>query len=189
MFNFVSTSVQQMNPHQLIDKYYSSQTDLHFVITTHSNQVKDKALDVIRKHPELKADAVFIEEAALLHDIGIFMTDAPRIHCHGLSLYIQHGFLGSELLRKEGFEAHALVSERHTGVGISQETIIDRQLPLPVRDMLPLTVEERIICYADKFYSKTELHKEHNLERIQKSLSHHHPSHWDIFKEWHSIFG
>jgi hypothetical protein len=31
-----------------------------------------------------------------------------------------------------------------------------QQLPLPARDMFPLSVEERLICYADKFFSKTD---------------------------------
>ncbi len=188
MFNFASIKPKQMNPYQLIDAYYSSQPDLHFILVTHSNQVKNKSVEVAKKHPELNANLQFIEEAALLHDIGIFMTDAPRIHCHGLSLYIQHGFLGAELLRNEGLEAHALVSERHTGVGISLDTIENRHLALPLKDMRPMSIEEKIICYADKFYSKTELHKEHNLERIQKSLNHHDKSHWEIFKEWHGLF-
>lgn len=178
-----------MNPLHLIDKYYAHNPELHYILVTHSCQVKDLALEVIKNHPELKVDPQFIEEASMLHDIGIFMTDAPRIHCHGLSLYIQHGYLGAALLRTEGLEKHALVCERHTGVGISKSTIMERHLPLPLEDMLPITLEEKIICYADKFYSKTELHKKHDLDRIKKSLQHHDENHWEIFKHWHSIFG
>lgn len=185
----MSVNFKQMNPFQIIDRYYSKFPDLHYILVTHSNQVKDKALEVIQNHPELNADRQFVEEAALLHDIGIFMTDAPRIHCYGLSLYIQHGFLGAELLRSEGLEKHALVSERHTGTGISLELIQQRNLPLPVKNMRPLSVEEKIICYADKFYSKTELHRQHSLERIEKSLSHHDPAQWELFKEWNSLYG
>ena len=36
----------------------------------------------------------------MLHDIGIFQTDAPGIHCFGSQPYICHGRLGAELLRK-----------------------------------------------------------------------------------------
>jgi uncharacterized protein len=47
------------------------------------------------------------------------------------------------------------VAERHTGTGISYEQIIREQLPIPLQDYTPQTLEERLICYADKFYSKT----------------------------------
>ena len=75
------------------------------------------------------------------HDIGIYQCDAPSIHCHGTEPYIRHGQLGGELLRQEGFPRHARVAERHTGTG------------LPGWE--PETLEEQIICYADKFYSKS----------------------------------
>jgi len=53
----------------------------------------------------------FIEEAALLHDIGIFNTNLPKIGCYGRHPYISHGYLGRELLENEGLAAHALVCE------------------------------------------------------------------------------
>lgn len=177
-----------MDPYKIIDKYYGELHDLRYVLLTHSEQVRNKALEVVDKHPDLGADRNFVSEASLLHDIGIFMTDAARIHCHGLSLYIQHGFLGAELLRQEGLELHARVSERHTGVGIALEVIRNRRLPLPLRDMSPMSIEEKIICYADKFYSKTELHKEHTLDRVLKSLSHHSPENALVFRRWHEQF-
>ena len=78
----------------------------------------------------------------MLHDIGIYQCDAPSIHCHGTEPYIRHGQIGGELLRAEGFPRHARVAERHTGTG------------LPGWE--PETLEEQIICYADKFYSKSK---------------------------------
>ena len=66
------------------------------------------------------------------------------------SPYIAHGYLGAEILRAEGFPQHALVCERHTGAGLSLHEIIDRQLPIPHREMLPVTMEEQLICFADK---------------------------------------
>jgi len=62
--------------------------------------------------------------------------------------------LGRELLEKEGFPLHALVCERHIGTGLAITDIESQNLLLPRRDMRPLTIEEKIICYADKFYSK-----------------------------------
>jgi uncharacterized protein len=54
---------------------------------------------------------------------------------------MRHGLLGGQLLREEGYPRHARVAERHTGTG------------LPGYE--PETLEEQIVCYADKFYSKS----------------------------------
>ena len=178
-----------MDTEKIIEKYYTPGTGLHHILITHSRLVRNKAVAVALSHPELNADIQFIEEAALLHDIGIFLCNAPRIFCHGTHHYIEHGYLGAELLRGEGFHRHALVCERHTGVGISLQQIIDRNLPLPQRDMRPVCIEEQIICYADKYFSKTELTTEHSLERIYTSLQHHGDENVSVFKEWHKRFG
>jgi uncharacterized protein len=82
-----------------------------------------------------------VEEAAMLHDIGIRWCDAPSIHCHGTEPYLRHGLIGGEILRREGWERHARVAERHTGTG------------LPGYE--PEQLEEQVVCYADKFYSKS----------------------------------
>ena len=107
-----------MNALAIINKYYSEENELKHILLTHSRSVADKALQIAVKHPELHLDTGFLEEAALLHDIGIFMTDASGIQCFGTHPYICHGYLGSELLMKEGYPRHALVCERHTGAGI-----------------------------------------------------------------------
>ena len=52
--------------------------------------------------PELSPDIEFIRTAALLHDIGIFMTHAPKFGCFGDHPYLAHGYLGRELLEREG---------------------------------------------------------------------------------------
>ena len=138
---------------------------------THSRCVADKAIQIAHRHPELDLDIQFLEEAALLHDIGIFLTDADGIHCYGKHPYICHGYLGAELLRTEGYPRHALVCERHTGAGLSLEEIKRQGLPIPHRDMLPVSTEEQVICFADKFFSKTKLDKEKSVEKALKSLS------------------
>ena len=113
-----------MDPLLLIDKYYPEDNELKHILLKHSRSVADKALAMARKHPELNLDLQFIEEAAMLHDIGIFQTDAEGICCFGKYPYICHGYLGAELVRKEGFPKHALVCERHTGAGLSLQNII-----------------------------------------------------------------
>jgi uncharacterized protein len=130
------------------------------------------ARDYLENHPKAKVDLAFIEEAAMLHDIGIYRCDAPEIMCVGDEPYIRHGILGREIIEKEGFPRHAVICERHTGVGITREEVIEQDLPLPKRDYMPIAIEEKIICLADKFYSKNpqKLFKEKSLAKIKKNL-------------------
>ena len=159
-----------MNPLAIIDKYYPQDNELKHILLTHSHSVADKALWIADRHPELQLDKDFLYEAAMLHDIGIFKTDADGIFCFGTYPYICHGYLGAELVRSEGFPRHALVCERHTGAGLSLQDIVAQQLPVPHRDMRPVSLEEQVVCFADKFYSKTKLDKEKSVEKARKSL-------------------
>ena len=133
----------------IINKYYPEDNELKHILLTHSRSVADKALWIADRHPELELDRQCFEAAALLHDIGVFLPAAPGIHCHGTHPYICHGYLGSELMQKEGYPRHALVCERHTGAGMSLQSILDQQLPVPHRDMLPVSLEEQVVCLAD----------------------------------------
>ena len=158
-----------MNVQQIIDKYCLEER-LRDILMQHSRAVADKALAIARNHPELQADETFIEQAALLHDIGIVQVDAPAIACFGTEPYIKHGILGAGMLRSEGLERHALVCERHTGTGLTLQQIVAQGLPLPQRDMQPVSIEEQIICFADKFFSKTKLDREKSVEQARRSL-------------------
>ena len=161
--------MKSMNPLEIIDKYCKEEK-LRHILLTHSRAVADKALEIVYRHPELEADGTFIEEAALLHDIGIVGVDAPRIECYGTEPYIRHGVLGADMLRSEGLEHHARVCERHTGTGLTLEQIVEQGLPLPHQDLQPQSVEEQIICFADKFFSKTRLDTEKSVEQARRSL-------------------
>lgn len=178
-----------MNPLILIEKYYPHDDALRRTLLTHSRLVAQKSLQVADRHPELNLDRKFLEEAALLHDIGIFLTDAPGIGCTGKEPYLCHGYLGAELLRKEGFPAHARVCERHTGTGLTASQITENHLPLPSRDFLPESPEEQVICYADKFYSKSHPDKEKTYEQARRSLCKFGDEVVGRFDEWHGRFG
>jgi uncharacterized protein len=160
----------KVDPIEIIEKYYIKGSELYNILINHSEHVKFKALEIAGNHPEMHLDKQFIAEAAMLHDIGIFKCHAPRIFCHGPNKYIEHGYLGADILREEGLYKHALVCERHTGVGISLEMILENKLPLPHRDFLPLSNEEQLICYADKFYSKTKLNEILTIQKIRTNL-------------------
>ena len=88
----------------------------------------------------------------------------------GSHAYIEHGYLGAEILRQEGLPKHASVAERHTGTGITIEQIVRENLPIPLQDYSPRTLEERLICYADKFYSKTKLGQDKPMSKIRQHL-------------------
>ena len=177
-----------MNYQAIIDKYYPEDNELRHILITHSQSVARKALQIVSYHPELQLDAQFIEEAAMLHDLGIFMTDAPGIQCFGSQPYICHGRLGAEILRKEGYERHARVCERHTGAGITEAQIIAQNLPLPHQDFLSETMEEKVICYADKFFSKTHLDQEKTIEKAEKSLMKFGEEGVKRFQQWERMF-
>lgn len=173
-----------MNALDIIEKYYDKNSDLYRLLVKHSAQVMNKALAIVDKHPELGADKQFIAEAAMLHDIGIYLTNAPSILCYGDKPYICHGYLGAEILQKEGLPRHALVCERHTGTGLSVEDIERQGLPLPHRDMIPISIEEQIICFADCFFSKSGEMKEKSVEKVREQLSKFGSKTTDQFDIW-----
>ena len=124
----------------------------------------------------------------MLHDIGIFLTDAAPIHCFGKYHYICHGYLGADLLREEGLPRHALVAERHTGTGLTLKQILERDLPVPHRDMTPQSMEEKVVCFADKFFSKTNPTVQKSVEQAEHSLAKFGQEGVLIFREWCGLF-
>lgn len=160
--------------HPLILKYYPEDTPLRRIIIKHSAQVRDKAFDILDAPscPPVQIDRKLLNEGALLHDIGIGRCHAPKIECNGDQPYIKHGVLGAEMLRgiSPDYEPLARICERHTGSGITAAQIIQRDLPLPHQDFLPETPEEKLVCLADKFFSKSGDMKEESLEQIRAEL-------------------
>lgn len=181
-----------MNPIPLIEKYYPPGSLAHRILLRHSGRVAAMAVKAARHAARREpVDVAFVREAALLHDIGIFYTDAPDLGCHGALPYLAHGYKGRELLEREGYPRHALVCERHIGVGLSAEEICEKGLPLPIRDMLPLCVEEQIVTYADLFFSKNprENDRERTPEEVRETLRRFGADKPAIFDAWHGRFG
>ena len=177
-----------MNPLAIIQKYYPIESEVYKILVEHSRCVAYKAVQIGCLHLELELDLPFVEEAAMLHDIGAFLCYAPEIGCHGEAEYICHGYLGAELLRDEGYPRHALVCERHTGTGLSVEMIERHNLPLPHRDMRPQSIEEQVICFADKFFSKTKLGKEKTVSQVMQSMAKYGMASVLQFQKWCEIF-
>ena len=174
----------------IIERYYTPGNDDYRVLVSHSRRVADMAVALSQRLIDkgTPMDIEFVEEAAMLHDIGMCRTDAPGIHCHGTEPYILHGRIGAEMLRNEGYPRHARVCERHTGAGISCEEVIQQGLPLPHQDFLPETLEEQLICYADKFFSKTKPDREKTIEQAEYSLAKFGAAGVERFRKWEQLF-
>jgi uncharacterized protein len=173
----------------IIKNFYSPGTKLYQVLVGHSRIVTQKSLEIAKRLSHLNPDLDFIENAAMLHDIGIYLTRAESIGCVGDAPYVCHGYLGRDLLDKLGLPAEfGLVCERHTGAGITRQNIISNDLPLPQRDMVPLSIEEIIICVADKYHSKSPKNKDKIMttgliiEELGK-ISHDHSKRFSIWTE------
>lgn len=180
-----------MNPVELLEKYYDANSKTFQILIDHGRQVAEKARAAAQRVAELKPDLAFIDAAAMLHDIGIFLTATPQFGCFGKHPYICHGILGSDILKKEGHPQLALVCERHIGVGISKADIRQQNLPLPSREMIPVTIEEQIICYADKFFSKNGNGRptEKSVTEIIDSLIPYGSEKVQRFESWVNRFG
>ncbi|MFX1477965.1 MAG: HDIG domain-containing metalloprotein [Promethearchaeota archaeon] len=112
-------------------------------VRRHSEKVADKALEIASKITKANVDKELIEIGALLHDIG-------RSKTHGF----KHAMIGGKVLRERGFsEKLARICERHILGGLDKEDAV--KFGLPEKDYLPVTLEEKIICLADKHMAGT----------------------------------
>lgn len=159
-----------VNAIEIIERYYDPASRQYQLLIEHSSQVADLAVLLAQRKPELGVDIDFLREAAMLHDIGIFRTYAPGIDCHGELPYMQHGVEGKKILDSLGLPRHALVCERHIGAGLTAQEIIEQNLPLEPRDMLPETLEEKLVTYADNFYSKSRIAKARPLQTVLEGM-------------------
>jgi len=113
-------------------------------VRRHSLKVAEKALELAEKIKLRAVDMDLIEIGGLLHDIG-------RCKTHGFN----HALIGAKLIRERGLsERLAKICETHILGGLDKEDA--KQVGLPERDFLPQTLEEKIICLADKHIAGTK---------------------------------
>jgi len=97
------------------------------------------------RHRGHEVDEKTVVVAALLHDIGRSRVQTVR-----------HGLEGSAIVEQEGVDREVVeIIRRHVGAGLSQEEA--RKLGLPEFDYIPRTLEERIVCFADKMVDGEEV--------------------------------
>lgn len=173
----------------LIESIYPAGRKVSGILLSHSRSVAALALDIARRK-HLPLDPADIEAAAMLHDIGIIRTNAPGIGCYGSRPYLMHGVTGADMLRAAGApEQYARVAERHTGAGLTRTEIESFGLPLPAdRTYMPETLLEKLICYADCFYSKGGDGQRKTLERVERSMAKFGPDVLERFRALHELF-
>lgn len=179
----------QIDYWKIIQKYIKNELTLRIYVS-HVSLVSSKAIKIGRGLNLKNNQIRFIEEASMLHDIGIVKVNAPDIGCKGKLEYILHGVEGRKIMEKEGLKKHALVCERHTGVGIPLSQIVERNLPLPKRNMLPVSIEEKIISWSDLFYSKKpdELLYEKTTNEAFNLIRGYGTKYQKRFNEWKLLF-
>ncbi len=90
-------------------------------------------------------DVRAVYAAALLHDIGRSRTQTVR-----------HGVEGAELVEKEGVDRTVVeIIRKHVGAGLAPEEA--KRLGLPELDYIPRTLDERIVCFADKLVDSNKV--------------------------------
>jgi len=174
---------------ELLGRYFKG--DALAIVAGHGRAVAGLALNICHTLGLAEAECRFVEEAALLHDIGVCRIQAPKLGQESGFPYIMHGIIGREILEQEGFPRHALVCERHIGVGLTAEDIINQRLPLPHRDMIPLSLPEQIICFADLFYSKSpgRITRQKSPDQVRNKLAGFGDKKVKIFESWLELFG
>jgi len=109
-------------------------------VLRHVLKVSETAKDLAGKAESkgYRVNKKLVAAGALLHDIGRAVT-------HDVS----HGVIGGQIVRRRKLDERlAKIVERHVGAGISQEEAA--KLKLGSISLIPETIEEKIVCYADK---------------------------------------
>lgn len=111
-----------------------------------------------------RIDLDLVKVGALLHDVG-------RSTTHG----IKHGSAGAEILERLGYPDRLVqIVRNHVGAGIPQSETA--ALGLSAADHLPETIEEKVVCYADKLVSgNTRVSFEEALAAFAHDLGPKHP--------------
>ncbi len=175
-----------------LHKKYAPSEKILDLVWSHSLNVEGIVKKIIADHPELQIKEDLARAGAIAHDIGVYLVEPCSCHKKGREKskepYIKHGVIGADIIRNEGLGKEvALMVERHIGTGISKEQILKNNLPLPVKDFIPKTLEEKLVGYADNFHSKKP--KFNSYAEIKKDLSHYGEESVQRLEECKKIFG
>lgn len=137
-------------------------------VIAHSETVCRAAEEIserIRRLGQGNPDAKLVTAGAILHDIG-------RSKTHGVA----HGFIGGQIIQGLGLDERLVrIAERHVGAGIPKDEA--KALGLPEQDFIPKTLEERIVCYADKLAFGHEIKScDETIRDFEEELGTNHPA-------------
>lgn len=123
----------------IIDKYYPDDNRLRAIYMKHAGQVAGLALAINRERG-LGLDPYEVEAAAMLHDIGIYATDAKGIGCEGAEPYMMHGVIGGGFSVRRVLPRNGRVWQSVTQARVSPWKISWRRI---CRFRLPTTARRR----------------------------------------------
>jgi uncharacterized protein len=127
-------------------------------VINHCEEVAKLALEIASKLEKkgIKVDLKLVEAGALLHDIG-------RSKSHA----VDHGVVGAKIAKLEGLpEAVVRIIKGHVGGGITAQEAERFGWPKDVYE--PVTLEEKIVSYADKLIDKSKrVPIDLEIERLQ----------------------
>jgi uncharacterized protein len=105
----------------------------------------------------VRVDLELVEAGALLHDIGRSKTHQ-----------VDHSIVGAQIAEKIGLPQTVVnIIKRHVGAGITEKEA--QLLSWPKDVYMPLTLEEKLVCYADKRIDNGKVTPiENEIERLIK---------------------
>lgn len=165
---------------------YAASKKAFLIVFSHCQIIWEIAQQLITKN-KLPVNKSLVKAGAFLHDIGVY-TLVDKNGVFDEANYIKHGIEGYRILKGEGLPKEICrIAERHTGVGLNKKTIIKQKLPLPQKNYLAKTIEERLIMYADKFHSKP--YKFNSFETYSKKAKKFGPENETKFIAFSKEFG
>ncbi len=113
------------------------------VVIKHSRAVYDLGMDMVRRSEEAACNAVNDVDIAML-SAGLLLHDLGRSRTHS----IRHAVIGAELAERIGLHPDIVTMIRnHIGGGLPAAEAVE--LGLPDVDLIPITLEEKIVSHAD----------------------------------------
>lgn len=136
-------------------------------VIQHCKAVAKLAVKIARilQQKGYEVDIELVEMGALLHDIGRSKTHS-----------VNHAIVGGRIAEDYSLpESVVRIIERHVGAGIPPEEA--EKLGWPKRSFMPLTLEERIVNYADKLIEGTQkVAMEQTIASFSRKMGKNHPS-------------
>ena len=133
-------------------------------VIKHCIAVAELALEIARRHHD-RVDEKLVFAGALLHDMG-------RARSHG----VDHGYVGGEMARALRLNEHLVrIIQRHVGAGITAAEA--KELGLPGIDLMPETMEEKIVAHADNLINGSRrMSIEDTISNLKAKLGESHPA-------------